>query len=69
MNSNNHRVIDPSRFVSYYITKEISCINCEKLYIPAKDEDINELLMVSTMLVNNFCSRKCFEEFSKQIVL
>jgi hypothetical protein len=66
MNSNNQNIIDPTRFVSYYIDKNIRCINCDSLYTPAKDTNIKELLGVSTIMVNNFCSRKCFDEFSKQ---
>jgi hypothetical protein len=67
--SNNMKalILDPNRTVPYYIDKELICINCNKLYTPAKNSDINEILKVPTILVNNFCSRKCFEEFSNKL--
>jgi hypothetical protein len=67
MNLNNQIFIDPSRFVPHYIVNNVTCINCDKLYSPAKDIEIKELLGISYICANNFCSRKCFDDFSKQL--
>jgi hypothetical protein len=66
MNQNKNIFIDPTRFVSYYIDKDLICINCNTLYNQFKDAEINEILGVPTIFANNFCSRKCLDEFSKQ---
>lgn len=44
----------------FLIEHEVSCSNCGVLYTPSEVEYVKEL-DVPPILVNNFCSRKCYD--------
>jgi DNA-directed RNA polymerase subunit N (RpoN/RPB10) len=48
-----------------YLSYPVKCIRCGISYTPSDNTEAKRLLKVPPLYANNFCSRKCKEEYDK----
>ena len=50
-----------------YLPYPVGCVNCGISYTPSDDSELKFILNVPAIYANNFCSRKCKEQYDKYL--
>lgn len=59
---------DDLRTEFFYIEHAVTCMGCDKLFVP-NDDKASIMLQVPHIMVNNWCSRKCYDESMGKVMV